>query len=1131
MHRALFACLFVSVFPLQLAPTIPQSAIGNPQLEAAFVDTNPPDSARKKVGDELPLKPTRTVSFDVSEGTWISLDVSPDGKTIVFELLGDLYTMPVTGGPATRITGGPPFDTQPRYSPDGKTIAFLSDRSGSENVWLCDADGKNPRALTKGDNLYASPEWTPDGNYVVASRVAGVLGSTYELWIFHKDGGSGQAMIKSGPAPAGSSFRTPGWNILGASFGADPRYVWVSRKRGGFGYDQRLPLWQVAIYDRMTGKMFEQTDLYGGAMRPVLSPDGRWLIYTSRHDAESGLRLRNLQTGDEKWLVYPVTRDDQESRYTRDLEPGSSFTPDSKALIISYAGKIWRVEVPSGQATQIPFTAHVEQNLGPMVRFETRVDTGPLEIRQIRNASLSPDGKRLLFSALDRVYVMDLPSGTPRRLTDDTVHEQVPVWSPDGQWAAYVTWSDRGGALLKVRSDGKAKPVKLTSDTAYYDAPAWSPDGQKIVAVKGPRSARINDRFGPGLDLVWVPVAGGATTRIAPFDGQGRPHFSRDPNRIYYDAGGEGLISIRWDGTDRRTHLKVTGYQYPGPGSEPNPADEIIISPDTDQALALVGNNVYLVTLPQVGAEPPSISINDPKSASFPVKRLTRIGGDFIGWSADAKRAYWSIGHSFFRWDIAAADSAEKNKAKTDSIRADSLKKAESDTTKSKTKPDSAAKARVDSLAKRPAYDPERVDVRITVPRDIPRGSVVLKGARIVTMKGDEVIANGDVIVTNNRLVYVGPTGGMPVPAGARVIDVSGKTIIPGLVDIHAHPWGTFGIHEEQNWKYLANLAWGVTTTRDPQTATTDVLTYSDLVETGDMWGPRIFHTGPGVFWDENLQSLDDARNVLRRYSDFYHTNTIKQYMTGNRKQRQWIIMAAKELGLMPTLEGGLDFKKNLTEAMDGYPGSEHSYPIMPLYQDVVQFVAQTGVTYTPTLLVNYGGPFGEDYFYEHYDIHDMPKIKRFLPHEQIDERAERRSWFRDNQYVFSRIAEGAAKILRAGGYIGMGCHGQLDGLGCHWEMWALASGGMTPLEVLRVATWDGAHAIGMDKDLGSLEAGKLADLVVLDGNPLQDIHNTNTVHYVMKNGRLYDGETLDEVYPGTRKLPAMWWWGQEPKQ
>jgi hypothetical protein len=330
-------------------------------------------------------------------------------------------------------------------------------------------------------------------------------------------------------------------------------------------------------------------------------------------------------------------------------------------------------------------------------------------------------------------------------------------------------------------------------------------------------------------------------------------------------------------------------------------------------------------------------------------------------------------------------------------------------------------------------------------------------------------------------------------------------------------------------WQYLANLAYGITTTRDPQTATTDVLTYADQVETGELLGPRIYHTGPGVFWDENFQSLDEARNALRRYSEFYGVHTIKEYMTGNRKQRQWVIMAARELNLMPTTEGGLDFKMNLTEALDGYPGHEHAYPIMPLYKDAVQLIAQSGINYTPTLLVSYGGPFSENYFYEHFDIHENAKIRRFIPHEEIDQRAQRRAWFRDDQYVFPRIASSAAAILRAGGFVGLGCHGQLDGLGCHWEMWAMAAGGMTPMEVLRVATWNGAHAIGFEQDLGSLEPGKLADLIVLDASPLEDIHNTNTVRYVMKNGRLYEGDTLNEVWPRQRQLPKMWWWGTEP--
>src|ERR1041384_5979533 len=1125
MRRVLAATVCAAVLPAFAHPFTNRTELAfSVQRPASSVV----DSAKKKM-DSLPLTTTRTVAFDVSEATWLSLDVSPDGQTIVFELLGDLYTMPVAGGPAKRITWGPAFDSQPRYSPDGKRIVFLSDRSGSEQVWICDADGTNTTALTKGgNNLYASPEWTPDGNYIVASRTTGVLGSTYELWLYHKDGGSGSAMIKSGPAGGGGSpFRGPGWNTLGAAFGSDPRYVWVARKRGGFGYDLNFPLWQVAIYDRQTGKVFEQTDLYGSAMRPIPSPDGKWLVYATRYDAETGLRLRNLTTGDERWLTYPVTRDDQESRFTRDLMPGTAFTPDSKALITSYGGKIWRIDVATGQAPAIPFTAHVEEDLGPLVRFENHVETGDVQVRQIRNAMPSPDGKRLAFSALDKIYVMDLPGGAPRRLTTDTVHEQTPVWSPDGQWIAYVTWtSTQGGALMKAHADGSAR-MRLTPEPAFFDTPVWSPDGQRLIAVKGPRQPRMTERFGPGYDLVWVPAGGGAMTRITPYDGWGRPHFTRNPDRIYYYAGPEGLVSIRWDGTDRRTHIKVNGYTYPGPGSEPEPADEIIAGPDTDRVLAQQGNNAYIVTLPQLGADVPTINLSDPSSAPFPVKRLTRIGGDFIGWTADGKVAYWSIGASFFRYDPVAADTAEKLKARTDSIRADSLKKAQADTTHPK--PDSASKARVDSLAKLPAYEPVRVDVVIKVPRDMPRGSVILHGARVVPMRGDTVIESGDVVVTDNKIVCVGAVGSCAAPAGAKTIDVTGKTIIPGLIDVHAHPWAVFGIHQTQVWKYLANLAWGVTTVRDPQTATTDVLPYADQIEDGELLGPRLYHTGPGVFWDENFQSLDDTRNALKRYSDFYHTKWIKQYMVGNRKQRQWVIMAAKELGLMPTTEGGLDFKMNLTEMLDGYPGHEHSYPIMPLYQDAVQLTAQSGITYTPTLLVNYGGPFGEDYFFEHYDGHGDPKMRRFVPHEGLDERFERRSWFRDDQYVFNRIAASAGSVLRGGGNVGMGCHGEMDGIGCHWELWAFAAGGLKPIEVIRIGTIDGARALGMDKDLGSLEPGKYADLIVLDANPPHDTHNPNAIHYVMKNGRLYEGATLNEVWPRQRNLPPMWWWGLEP--
>jgi hypothetical protein len=375
----------------------------------------------------------------------------------------------------------------------------------------------------------------------------------------------------------------------------------------------------------------------------------------------------------------------------------------------------------------------------------------------------------------------------------------------------------------------------------------------------------------------------------------------------------------------------------------------------------------------------------------------------------------------------------------------------------------------------------------------------------------------------------VGARGSVSVPSGARVIDVAGKTIMPGWVDVHAHMWPGFGIHPIQPWEYYANLAYGVTTTRDPQTSTTDVLSYGDLVETGEMIGPRVFSTGPGVFWADDIKSLDDARDLLKRYTEFYGIKTIKQYMVGDRKVRQWVIMAARELGLTPTLEGGLDFKKNLTEAIDGYAGIEHSLPIAPLYNDVVTVLAQSGVTYTPTLLVQYGGPWAENYWYQHHDILKDPKVARWVPKQEIHRRGLRRQgWWHDSQYSFKLHAEQAKKIVEAGGRVGLGGHGQMQGLGVHWELWSIASGGMKNHDVLRVGTVFGAEAIGFGKELGTLESGRLADLQVLDANPLENIRNTNTIRYVMKNGRLYEAETLTEIWPRQRAINRPWWWEPE---
>jgi len=1120
------------------------------KLQAQDASAEADTSKTKKATKELPLEPARQFKLSTTEATWLSLDVSPDGQELVFDILGDLYRMPINGGKAEAISSGMPYDVHPRYSPDGKSLVFISDQSGADNVWVLNLASKERRQITEDENQnYFSADWSQDGDYIVAAKGR----RSIKLHLYHQKGGSGAQLIK----------KPESLKSIDPAFNADGTEIYFSLRKGAWEYNAQLPQYQIGIYDMAEGEVKKFTSRYGSAFTPTPSPDGKWLVYGSRYEDETGLVLHNLENGDEKWLAYPVQRDEQESIAPLGVLPGMSFDPKSENLYASYGGKIYRINLASGQASEVPFEADLNLELGPQLDFKFPIkDDEEVFANQIRSPLPSPNGEYLLFTALNRLYSYQFSSGKLKRLSNTNFTEAMPVWSPDGKSIAFISWEGKEGHIYSISAKG-GTAKKLTQEGAYYSDLAWDAALNRLVFIKGSAQS-YRDAYSPFVSspkqLVWMDAKGGPLNFIEEGNEISQPHFTDTDQRIYLNQGSGNLISLRYDGLDKKEHLKLTGITTYGSSleefhdhskgdhehsllpaaqeawrdkSKPSTANIILISPNGKEVLAQINNDIYRVLLPQYGQKA-EISLADASSASFPARKLTIMGGEFPAWSADSKFIHWSLGAAHFVFDLEKAQAfddslAAVKKAKKEAKEA-AKKEAKSDTVEGDKSEESKDKEE-EKKKDEPKFEAKEYKIKVPYTKNIPQGATLIKGARILTMGEAGIIEKGDILIINNRISAVADSI-TTYPQNTTIIDGAGKTISPGFIDTHAHMWPNWGLHKNQSWIYAANLAYGVTTTRDPQTATTDVLTYGDMVEAGMMAGPRIYSTGPGVgYWAYKIKSLEHAREVLKQYSEYYDTKTIKMYLTGNRQQRQWIIMACKELGLKPTTEGGLDYKLNMTQILDGYPGHEHALPIYPIYNEVVAMIAQARTTVTPTMLVAYGGPFAENYFYATEDVYHNPKMQYYTPYEELASKSRRTSaWFMPEEHVFPKHAEFINDLVKAGGLAGVGSHGQLQGLGYHWELWAMSSGGLSTLNALKVATIHGAESLGLDGDLGSIEKGKLADLIIFEENPLEDIRNTNTIKYVVKNGRLYLADDLSEVAPEQKAAPQPNWQSAKPE-
>jgi Tol biopolymer transport system component len=324
----------------------------NATLAAQAAEPSSQDSGAWDV--EQSLGPTIPLAFETDEGTWMNVDVDPAGGTVVFDLLGDLYTMPIAGGSSTRISSGQSFDMQPRFGPDGSAIAFISDRDGATNIWLMDRDGSNIRQISEESNREVnSPSWSPDGQYIFVRKHfvdERSLGAG-EVWMYHVSGGSGlQVTERNGfQKDQGEPAISPDGQYLHYS-----RNVWPGQT---FEYDKNPYQTIYAIVRRDLSNGEERTLLRrpGGSITPRPSPDGTKLAFIRRVRENTVLFLHDLSTGEE-WPVFDgLERDMQEAWAIHGVYTQYDWLPDNSGIVIWAQGKIWRVDVNSGTAETIPF--------------------------------------------------------------------------------------------------------------------------------------------------------------------------------------------------------------------------------------------------------------------------------------------------------------------------------------------------------------------------------------------------------------------------------------------------------------------------------------------------------------------------------------------------------------------------------------------------------------------------------------------------------------------------------------------------------------------------------------------------------------------------------------------------------